>query len=924
MKFYSKAFFAFCFLFFAFHLAHATHYRAGEVLYELIGNYKYRITIITYSKYDLNSVPADKDQVEILWGDGTSDTLNRSNGVDGDGNGFKDGIIISNSPISIKKNEYIGVHTYPGAPPKGFFLISFQDLNRINGITNINDGNTVDLPFYVEDTLKYPTDLSNIGFNSSPVLMCPPIDYANCNDTFYHNPCAIDSDGDSLDFQLIPCMQDIGTNVPVYSYPDAYCRAHGQPGCNLTINKHTGELIWATPCTIGIFNIAILIREYRGGVCIGTMIRDMQIIVSCEFNDPPHITALRDTCVRAGDSLRIRVTARDPVITQAVTLSAEGGAFHVANSPATFPVVTGNAITSTFTWNTECSHIQKQDYVVVFRAIDDFPNSPLVYLETWQIHVIAPPPLNLTGTASHQSVTLNWDNPYVCASSPDFRGFSVWRKDGCDPFVPDYCETGLDGRGYTKITTANIFTYTYTDNTTVVGQEYTYRVVAHFSKLSPNGNFQFEPNESVPSNEVCIYMPIDVPVILNVDVQQTDAANGKIYLRWKKPFAGGNNLDTIQNPPPYRYDIYRSSGSTFSNPVLIQSTPDRSSYSALFDSTFDDTNINTKDGAWSYKIFFYSANDTVGASAMASSVYLKVQSSDQSLYLSWQENVPWMNDSFAIYKLNKTTSVYDPIDTVYTHNYTDVGLINDSTYCYYVQSYGHYTLDSFPKPLINKSQEDCGIPIDTLAPCPPTLFARNDCDQYNGQPWNVTEYINYLSWNIQNDTCSFDVHHYYIYYGSDSANLAFLDSTSSRDDTTYQHVLTESLAGCYAITAIDRVGNQSKYSNIFCIDNCPYYVLPNVFTPNGDGQNDLFHPFLPYRFVPKIEMKIFNRWGDKVFETEDPEINWDGKDMKGHELNDGVYLYAGYYYEQHQSGLVQKPLSGQKKGGGFIHLIRGK
>ena len=77
--------------------------------------------------------------------------------------------------------------------------------------------------------------------------------------------------------------------------------------------------------------------------------------------------------------------------------------------------------------------------------------------------------------------------------------------------------------------------------------------------------------------------------------------------------------------------------------------------------------------------------------------------------------------------------------------------------------------------------------------------------------------------------------------------------------------------------------------------------------------------------IPKIEMKIFNRWGDKVFETEDPEINWDGTDQKtGKPLNDGVYLYAGYYYEQRLSGLVRMPLSGQKKGGGFIHLIHGK
>lgn len=931
MKIYGKSFLAFGFLLFTFHFAHATHYRAGEILYKLLGNYKYEVTIVTYSKFDGQSIPADRDTVTISWGDGTFALLPRSNGVDGDGNGYRDGVIISTAP-SIKKNEYKGTHTYAGAPPKGYFLVSFYDNNRIDGITNIDNGQSVNVPFYVEDTLKYPTEIANIGLNNSPELLYPPIDYANCNDTFYHNPLAIDTDGDSLDFSLIVCLQDQGVLVPQYAYPDQYCRARGQPNCTLTVNRHTGELIWATPCDVGTFNIAILIREYRGGVCIGTLIRDMQIIVLCVPNDPPLIAEVRDTCVRAGDALRITVTARDPQVSQTVTLSADGGPFREASSPATFTATPpANPVSGLFNWNTNCSHIQKQDYIVVFKAADSYllpgnppEPAPLVDLETWQIHVIAPPPLNLTGTATRQSVTLNWDNPYPCASNPDFRGFSVWRIMGCDSFVPDYCETGLAGRGYTKLTTTNILTYTFTDNTTVVGQQYTYRVVAHFSTLSPNGLFQFDANESVPSNEVCIYMPVDVPVILNVDVQETDVTNGKIFVRWSKPLAGAPNLDTIQFPPPYRFDLYRSSGNAFANPVLIHTTPDAASFSALEDTTFDDTGMNTTDLAWSYKVLFYSNGDTVGATAAASSVYLNVQPSDQSLFLSWTENVPWMNDSFAIYKLNKLTSVYEPIDTVYTHSYSDVGLTNDSTYCYYIQTYGHYTLSVLPRPLINKSQRDCGIPIDTTAPCPPTLNARNDCDQFIGQPWDVTEYINYLSWTIQEDSCSDDISHYNIYYGSDSSNLTFLDSTGSRDDTTYQHVLTETLAGCYAITALDRIGNESRYSNIFCIDNCPYYVLPNTFTPNGDGQNDLFHPFRPHRFVPKIEMKIFNRWGVKVFETEDPEINWDGRDQNGRELNDGVYLYAGYYYEQRQSGLVQQPLSGQKKGGGFIHLIRGK
>ena len=61
-------------------------------------------------------------------------------------------------------------------------------------------------------------------------------------------------------------------------------------------------------------------------------------------------------------------------------------------------------------------------------------------------------------------------------------------------------------------------------------------------------------------------------------------------------------------------------------------------------------------------------------------------------------------------------------------------------------------------------------------------------------------------------------------------------------------------------------------------------MLPNVFTPsNGDDYNNEFKPF-PYRFITKIDLTIYNRWGQEVFKTENPEINWNGKDMN---LNHG-------------------------------------
>lgn len=65
--------------------------------------------------------------------------------------------------------------------------------------------------------------------------------------------------------------------------------------------------------------------------------------------------------------------------------------------------------------------------------------------------------------------------------------------------------------------------------------------------------------------------------------------------------------------------------------------------------------------------------------------------------------------------------------------------------------------------------------------------------------------------------------------------------------------------------------------------------VPNAFTPNGDGVNDVY---MVYPVGAKyVDLKIFNRWGEKLFESLDPERGWDGK-YKGRLQEPGVYVYT--------------------------------
>ncbi|MDD5571800.1 MAG: gliding motility-associated C-terminal domain-containing protein, partial [Bacteroidales bacterium] len=137
-------------------------------------------------------------------------------------------------------------------------------------------------------------------------------------------------------------------------------------------------------------------------------------------------------------------------------------------------------------------------------------------------------------------------------------------------------------------------------------------------------------------------------------------------------------------------------------------------------------------------------------------------------------------------------------------------------------------------------------------------------------------------------------------------------------DTTFIHDNLKSIAGCYFVTAIDSFNNESAATNKTCldIDSCSLYELPNVFTPNGDIFNEYFRPF-PYKFVEKIDIKIYNRWGTIVFQTTNPDIMWDGKDHHTKsKCSDGVYYYVCDVYEQRLAGLKKRTLHG------YIQIIR--
>lgn len=71
---------------------------------------------------------------------------------------------------------------------------------------------------------------------------------------------------------------------------------------------------------------------------------------------------------------------------------------------------------------------------------------------------------------------------------------------------------------------------------------------------------------------------------------------------------------------------------------------------------------------------------------------------------------------------------------------------------------------------------------------------------------------------------------------------------------------------------------------------CNHYV-PNVFSPNDDGINDEFKPFSSGCPALGFQFEVFDRWGAKVFHSDDPKLGWDGN-YRGKPANQGVYVYV--------------------------------
>ena len=856
--------------------ASATHQRAAEITYKHIQGLTYEFTITMYT---LTSSLADDERhvMPIFWGDDSGDELKR----------------IYFEPIpevdNMTLNIYKGQHTFPGP---GKYKITVEDPNRNSGVINIP--HSIDVPMFIESELVINPFIGN---NNSVQLLNPPIDLGCVGKLFIHNPAAYDVDGDSLSYSLVICKGAGGYDIPGYSFP--------MTTDTFKIDKFTGDIIWENPVVQGEYNIAFVVEEWRAGFKVGSVRRDMQVIISSCNHEPPEIIAIDDTCVLAGDFLQFDVKAYDPDGGY-LSLEAFGGPFEQSQNAAYIipdPAYGKDTISTTFHWPTLCTHVRREPYSAIFKATDKDNNVELVNFKTVHIKVIAPAPENFYADALGNGINLNWDE----SSCENAIGYKIYRRDGESGWNHSYCETGVPPyTGFNLIKEiSSIKTLNFRDdnfgNGLLHGTNYCYRITASF----------YDEAESYASNETCASLKRDVPIITHVSNDSLDLNSGHVEIIWAKP----TELNQNQYPGPYKYVVYRNNGLDWTNPTKLAEKD------GLNDTVFYDSEINLNENQQPYYYLIDLESTTVGyigSSQRASSIYLNTLPRDREIFLTWTLRVPWKNYKVMVFRQDPNETDFNWIGTTDKDFYRDKDLQNEKEYCYYIKIFGEYSISSIVKPLINFSQISCEAPNDKTPPCKPEINIYTDCEQINNE----------IRMWLPFDSCSYDAMRYFIYYSPPGLTEEILVGSVDYvvGDTAYfLHTDLESVVGCYSVTARDTIGNISEHSNIKCVDYdaCPIYEIPNVFTPNGDNINDLLLPMgydngNPKANVDRIELIIFNRWGKTMFTTENPLIEWDGKNQNNNQdCVDGVYYYTCGVYFVTLEGIQNFTLKGS------VTIIRG-
>jgi hypothetical protein len=265
----------------------------------------------------------------------------------------------------------VGVYRDTVPFPTGHYRI-------LNG-TCCRNGAIVNMAMPLNEELLLYTDLDVDALNNStPNFLVMPVAYFPINQPATYNPLPYDIDGDSLSWNLNTPYTNYSLSPMALGTVGGFVAPSAAASGPFTMNPVTGEISW-TPDNMGNYVQSFEVTEFKNGVAVGTIIRDMQyVIVDTNGNAAPNFMAQTPYNTNTtqnynylyytpGQAVTFSIQGTDPD-NNPMQMTAFSTTFMMPN-PATFTSTTsGNTITGTFQWTPPANFVK--DVIVVFRLGD--------------------------------------------------------------------------------------------------------------------------------------------------------------------------------------------------------------------------------------------------------------------------------------------------------------------------------------------------------------------------------------------------------------------------------------------------------------------------------------------------------------------------------------------------------------------------
>jgi gliding motility-associated-like protein len=860
----------------------ASHIVGGEIYYDYLGNNNYRVYIAVYR--DCLSTGAEFDSPLPLGVFNANNVMIQNVSVPYPGKQnlpvvFNNPCVVTPTGICVERAIYTTVINLP--PTVGGYSLVYQRCCRGPNITNIiNPDNT---GFTLVG--KIPGIANGYYVNSSPRFNnYPPLVLCNNEDLIFDHS-ATDPDGDELVYEMITPNAGATDFNPAPNPPPAppYFPVNWSggfnapqplgPGSSLSINPQTGMLI-ADPELIGLFVVGVRVKEYRNGVQIGQTDRDFIFkVINCVV------------------TLQAIITPQDQMTTfvdycQGSTITFQNQSF-------------GG---SSYAWDFGVPDITT-DVSNAFQPTYTFPG-----VGTYEVTLIVNPGWPCTDTSvqlftilenMQTSFTVN-DNVCLNDNSLDFNSIYSgpaganyqWN------FGPNATPPTANSPNVNDVSFSQAGTFNVTLTTTFENCERTYNQNIVILP-QPVANFQ------LPASLECG----GLTVTLN-NLSQNAAG----YV-WDFGFDGGSSTQTsptitFPGPGTYLVELFASSNGGCADSTTLEITVNEQ---LLVSFTSEDSLCVTNNN-------FNFLGNFSGPDGSTINWDFGPNASVQNANTLNVENVQF--NTFGTFPVTFSAN-FGNCSASYTENIfifrepsIEFGLvpglkcapflaqfidscIADSPILYFWNfGDGNTSNEANPSNLyLNPGEYDVSLSIITTFGCVDTLelikspFVFVYPSPTAGFSVNPTE-TNICDPFIQFTDLSSGGYSY----------LYLLDEfgRTTNESNPYVQYLTSGNKNPLQIVTNEYGCSDSMYQNLY-IEPVSVFV-PNTFTPDGNEFNNIFNAKSIFH-MHSWEMKIYNRWGELIFESFDPEIGWDGT-YNSQMSADGLYVYRIKYKSCESNELI--------------------